>query len=699
MIRTSRYVHAQKRALFFALATGIVMLLGGTAGAGDIEQRLRSTLLSQDASDRVPVIIHLTGQASPADVRGPGRREQRYRLIRSLRDTAERSQRPLQAYLKSRNAQQIRPLWIVNGIAAKVRADQVAELASLPGVERVVLDATVHAPVSAAGAPAAPEWNLAAIGAPGVWSMGYAGQNTVVANMDTGVDLDHPDLLARWRGGQNSWYDPHNEHPLAPYDAAGHGTQTMGIIVGGDAGGSSIGVAPGAQWIAVKLFNDADQTTYSVIHQAFQWMLDPDHDPLTDDAPDVVNSSWGLIDPAHGCITEFQDDVRILRAAGIAQAFSAGNDGPASSTSVSPANYPESFSVGAVDGTNTIAMTSSRGPSACTGALFPLMVSPGVNILTADLYLGIPNAYVSVSGTSFAAPHVAGTMALLRSAFPGVSVPKMEHALVRSAVDLGVTGPDNDYGNGLSNALDAFRLLLRHDIGIVRQGNWFRDVDENMSWDAGIDSVDAFGGPGDRPLTGDWNGDGVTEIGVFSGNGLWRLDTDGSQTWDLAFDAEFKFGIAGDIPVTGDWNGDGSTDVGVFRAGYWYLDTNGDRAWNAANDARPKFGIAGDIPVTGDWNGDGITDIGVFRGNGFWYLDTNANRAWDAGIDTTFKYGVAGDLPVAGDWNADGTTDIGVFRGNGYWYLDANGDRDWNAGVDSTIKFGVAGDVPVIGRW
>ena len=80
------------------------------------------------------------------------------------------------------------------------------------------------------------------IGADELWDMGYSGQKIIVANMDTGVDLKHPDLTHKWRGGNNSWYDPHGQHK-SPFDKDGHGTQTMGIIVGGDTEETTIGVA------------------------------------------------------------------------------------------------------------------------------------------------------------------------------------------------------------------------------------------------------------------------------------------------------------------------------------------------------------------------------------------------------------------------------------------------------------------------
>jgi hypothetical protein len=119
--------------------------------------------------------------------------------------------------------------------------------------------------------------------------------------------------------------------------------------------------------------------------------------------------------------------------------------------------------------------------------------------------------------------------------------------------------------------------------------------------------------------------------------------------------------MTGDIPVTGDWNGDGSTKIGVFRivhgVGRWYLDINGNGLWNGSptDTVYTNFGMTGDIPVTGDWNGDGSTKIGVFRsvnGQGRFYLDYNGNGIWDGcSLDMCYSsFGLPGDWPVAGKW-------------------------------------------------
>ena len=150
-------------------------------------------------------------------------------------------------------------------------------------------------------------------------------------------------------------------------------------MVGGDAGGTSVGVAPAAQWIAVKIFNDAGASTATAIHQGFQWLSTPT--PIR--TPRTHRRRQQLMDlRSPGCNLEFQLDLRSLRAVGIVPVFAAGNFGSGNSTSASPANYPEAFAVGAANNSDLIYAYSSRGPSACGEAqtVYPELVAPGVNI-------------------------------------------------------------------------------------------------------------------------------------------------------------------------------------------------------------------------------------------------------------------------------------------------------------------------------
>ena len=124
---------------------------------------------------------------------------------------------------------------------------------------------------------------------------------------------------------------------------------------------------------------------------------------------------------------------------------------------MSPANYPESLSVGAVSGADLVQSSSSRGPSSCGGRtrVFPDVVAPGVDVYTADRY----GLYQYASGTSVAAPHVAGALALLLGARPDLDVDADQQAVEGTARDLGIAGPDEAYGNGLVDVAAAYASL------------------------------------------------------------------------------------------------------------------------------------------------------------------------------------------------------------------------------------------------
>jgi len=443
-----------KRLISAAAAAVLALFCSAGLQAAVINPALERELKGRAPQDEVAVIVSLTDKVDLRPFATKDRRFRDTRLFTALKEKAAVAQAPLLDFLKGRRANRLRELWAINGIAVTARADVIRELALRPGVESIRPDSILQAPAVTYGSPAPPAWNLNAVSAPDLWAQGYEGAGVVVANMDTGVDPLHPDLAGKWRGGGNSWFDPHGEHST-PHDANGHGTQTMSIM----AGGAAIGVAPGASWIAAKLYNDAGQASYSDIHLAFQWLLDPDGDPATVDAPDVVNASWGLVGTAGQCIMEFSSDLDVLKAAGIAMAIAAGNDGPTPLTSLSPGNNPAGFSTGAVDSLLAVASFSARGQSACDGMVYPKMTAPGVNISAADLSFGGLPLYAVVSGTSYAAPHAAGVMALLIDAFPNASISELESALTQSAYDLGETGPDNSYGYGLVNAPAAYHIL------------------------------------------------------------------------------------------------------------------------------------------------------------------------------------------------------------------------------------------------
>jgi subtilisin family serine protease len=423
-------------------------------------------LLAQTLRDAVPtqqisVIVMLREQADPSSFGGSTRSERRKNLILGLQYKAHGTQGHLLSLLQAAqnqgSASSVRPLWILNAIAVAATPGVINLLGRQPEVAQITPDATIAAPtkptLALSSAPVAV--NVSRINAPALWQLGFQGQGIVVASMDTGVDMTHSDLAARWRGGIDSWYDPYGQHST-PADISGHGTWTMGVMLASDANGTSLGVAPQAQWIAAKIFDDAGRATTSAIHLSYQWLLDPNGNPSAPDAPNVVNNSWTFSN-VNGCDLTFEPDLQSLTAAGIVSVFAAGNYGPNGSTSVSPSNNPDAFAVGGVDNTDANDPESSRGPTTCDTPTrtFPDVVAPDVNITTTDL----ADTYTTATGTSMAAPEVTAGFALLLNAYPTLTPAQQRTALTSSAVDLGATGPDNVFGSGRIDLLAAYNLV------------------------------------------------------------------------------------------------------------------------------------------------------------------------------------------------------------------------------------------------
>jgi hypothetical protein len=206
------------------------------------------------------------------------------------------------------------------------------------------------------------------------------------------------------------------------------------------------------------------------------------------------------------------------------------------------------------------------------------------------------------------------------------------------------------------------------DIGIYsadsagRGSRWHLDRNGNEKWNGCENDrcIRSFGQEGDLPVAGDWNGGGKDKIGVFRpSTGEWFLDLDGDRRLDnCSIDrCIVSFGQQDDLPVSGDWDGAGISKIGIFRpsTGEWFLDRNGNGRWDGCNldQCISGFGQQDDRPVAGDWNATGSSKIGLFRPHtGEWFLDANGNGHWDGGnVDNYVSgFGQTGDLPVAGKW-------------------------------------------------
>ncbi|WP_405939276.1 S8 family serine peptidase [Streptomyces sp. NBC_00726] len=359
-----------------------------------------------------------------------------------LRAHAKSSQKSLTAFLDKKKVGH-QDFWIANAVKVTGDQDLVDELAKRSDVASVVkrhsfqLDdietsdkkvtasrtAALHTDSSADGTDA-PAWGVADIKADQVWDQYQdRGEGIVIANVDSGVQYDHPDLVANYRGNNGdgtfshdyNFYDASGQCPTtAPCDNNGHGTHTMGTMVAKN----GLGVAPNAKWIAAK--GCASDVCYDdELLAAGQWILAPtDHNgqnPRPDLAPNIVNNSWGNKDTS---TPFYQDILAAWDAAGIFEAFAAGNDGDGvtCSTTHPPGAQADSYGVGAYDADGKIAGFSGFGPSPTDGSEKPNISAPGVQI--PSTWPG--NDYNTINGTSMATPHVAGAVALLWSAAPSL---------------------------------------------------------------------------------------------------------------------------------------------------------------------------------------------------------------------------------------------------------------------------------------
>ena len=433
---------------------GICLLMSGGLAGQEIDVSWRDkvdpgVLGTLSVDSETEFIVYLEQQADLTAVSQLSEKASKGRFAyETLSRTSRATQAPLLEELERIGAT-YRSYWIANMIWVRGDPNLLRALAERAEVARIHANPWIRlaepasSPVEGSRSEAV-EWNIARIGAPTFWDAGFRGQGAVVAGQDTGYDWRHPALTGSYRGwkvGEQpthdyNWHDaihgdldsdlgnPCGFDSPEPCDDRGHGTHTMGTMVGDDGGFNQIGVAPGAKWIGCRNMEDGfgSPVTYA---ECFQFFVAPtdlkSENPDPAMAPDVVNNSW-ICSPDEGCTdpTILQTVVENVRAAGIVVVASAGNGGSACETISSPAAiYGASITVGATDSSEEIAEFSSRGAAVQGGGwrLKPNISAPGVSVRS-SLPAG---AYGSSSGTSMAGPHVAGQVALLISSNPALA--------------------------------------------------------------------------------------------------------------------------------------------------------------------------------------------------------------------------------------------------------------------------------------
>jgi len=445
----------------------IIFILPSLLSGSKIKKDLLERLNELREGENVRAIVVLKEQVDLTSLTGMTKREK----ISLLKEVARSSQKELIEWLRNRDdVKEIRSFFSVNAISISASKEVIKELLLRDEVQYIEEDSRIVIEPPLMGKKEeglrTVEWNVHQILADSVWSLGYTGEGVIVGNIDTGVDVDHPALQGKWLG---YWFDATLGWPT-PYDDVGHGTHTMGTILGGDGPGpftNDIGVAPGANFVAAKGFL-LGIGLESWLLACFDWYLD-----LIDQGVNVrvVSNSWGSCDETS---TTFWQAVLSWRGVGIIPVFAIGNapncgypEPPPYGTAGTPGNFPTVIGVGATNSSDDIASFSLRGPAPNSypwndetywgrpdwNLIKPDISAPGVNIRSS-----VPGGgYEIYSGTSMACPHIAGVIALMLSKNPEIDYYTVYNTILDNAYHppQGSPYPNNNYGWGRVNALEA----------------------------------------------------------------------------------------------------------------------------------------------------------------------------------------------------------------------------------------------------
>jgi serine protease AprX len=438
------------RSLSLHIAVALAATCTATASRAAEVDAVLQTEAAKGAS--VDTLIVLRAKAPKSLLRTEGNYlERRRALVDMLRATADVTQADLRRWLDAEGVS-YRPFWITNSIQARLTPAQLAVLAAREDVEAIGSNTSIALQLPqqeesvAPRSPNAIEWGVNKIKAPQVWALGINGAGVVIAGQDTGIRWSHNAIKGKYRGWNATtqtadhnynWHDSIHatgsscgaDSPV-PCDDYGHGSHTVGTMLGDDGGTNQVGVAPGAKWIGCRNMN-VGAGTPATYNECAQWFLAPTdlagQNPNPDLAPDVIGNSWGC--PAEeGCTlisgSEVAAAIQNLIAGGIVFVAAAGNDGSLGCGSITnaPGTLDNVLTIGSTTSSDLMSGFSGRGPVTAgtgTGTVNkPDVVAPGSNVRS------ITNAsdtvYGSMSGTSMATPHVAGAVALMMQVNPGL---------------------------------------------------------------------------------------------------------------------------------------------------------------------------------------------------------------------------------------------------------------------------------------
>jgi subtilisin family serine protease len=470
-IEMSKYRFILKLCAIAALLVGWVL---NNAVAGVVDPTLAARIKRDKTTKYVQVLVDVADAGTVNDatnlIASLPRKERPAILVKFLKERRKISHEIIAQAVSALGGREIHSLWLSGKLAASIPIDAVEKTAQLANVTRVSTDVILQAPIDRLSvyrptgtmrrdrlmgrttdtekisateislkqvektilADHVVEMNMLA-----AWEEGFRGQGVTVAILDTGIDPINAGLTQSMHLGESNWFDPYDQRKK-PFDNHGHGTNVAGLLVESQYSNRTSAIAPGVKIMAARIFNDEGLGHVSAVHRSFEWLLDPDGDPQTQDTPDIVNNAWGLGNTVGRCDLEFASTITLFRAAGIHMVFAAGNNGPTQGTSLSPANNPGAISVGglASDGTS-VWRKSSRGPSACdSGTTYPTVLAPSQNIDVFDKVALTAGEPARVQGTSFATALVSGMLAILRNQKPDASLEEIEGLLANGAKNM-----------------------------------------------------------------------------------------------------------------------------------------------------------------------------------------------------------------------------------------------------------------------
>lgn len=512
---------------------------------------LSKALQVAEADDLVQINIVLRSQVGPEAIRGgaaePDKKRRRKAIIELLQRHAAASNGGLRAFLRGEQelgnvGEDVRALWIANVVAARATPDTVRRIAArndvaLVGYDHPIGDALFPVlPVDRDLAEIVPQLpdgepfdcGVELMRAPGVWrTFEETGSNVVIALVDTGLCMEHPDLANHiWRNGSevagrdgvdddnngyiddiNGWNFANNNDDLS--DLMGHGTHVGGTLVGDGTSGTTTGMAPDAKLMILKI--SASLSLQSTVWEAMQYAISEN--------AHIMNASIGWRHDWPGTMREIWRQIADnAMATGMVVVFAAGNRGnsfPPVDNVTTAGDVPDVITAGNTDCADVIYSGSSRGPTTWEfvvgygdwpyppGKTKPTVTAPGVDTVSTSNARGC-SGYVKMTGTSMSTPHVAGVAALMLGADPQLDHFETKQILMATASDRGPVGSDNTYGARRSDAFEAVRQARNLIPGDV---NWDGNVNN-----ADLQSVLLAWGPCGSVCHADQNGDGVVDI-------------------------------------------------------------------------------------------------------------------------------------------------------------------------------------------